>query len=335
MESEHPELPETPATHETQSSAHLCNPTVTPQQRHITAPHGFSSTVPQGLDPAYTALELIIREVKARKSGLGPRTFQPWMVFPLAPTDLRALDLYFQGDGYWEDKVRCDYFGSSQLFVLRLHSNPHEVIRAEVRYKLVSCLRTLPGRCPDEASGRFAHKICDCGSATVELAVGTHYSRHDPDISFRHPAAAYPGVIIEIASSQKAEALEQLANDYICGSSGKIHVVIGIEMEFGGKKGAKSRKATFSVWKPQWTTQDGKQSVHAECTAREMFRNEKGVPNLDAELSFSLSEFAPQAVVDRFEGFVDHTVQISAKELCAYCESAEQLEARTAEVEDM
>ncbi len=65
-----------------------------------------------------------------------------------------------------------------------------------------------------------------------------------------------------------------------------------------------------------------------------MFRNEEGAPNPDAELRLSLSEFVPEAVLDRFEGFVDHTIRISAKERCAYLESAEQFETKTDEVED-
>lgn len=162
---------------------------------------------------------------------------------------------------------RSDYFGSSQQFVLRMVSIPHEVVRGELEFKLRSLLCALPVQ---EASARFAQEIDGHGSATVYSAVGAPYSRHDPDISFGHPAAYYPGMIVEIADSQKLGALEQLANDYICGSNGQISIVIGVKMEFPVKKGEKGKKATFSVWKPQWTTQDGKQSVHAACTADEV-----------------------------------------------------------------
>ncbi len=103
---------------------------------------------------------------------------------------------------------RCDYFGSSQQFVLRMLSKPHEVVRGELEFKLLSHLRTLPGHCPDEASVRFAQEIDDHGSATVNSTVGAPYSRHDPDISFGHPAADYPGVIVEIAYCQKVRALK-------------------------------------------------------------------------------------------------------------------------------
>ena len=64
--------------------------------------------------------------------------------------------------------------------------------------------------------------------------------------------------IIEVAFSQKAKELKYLADNYILGSNGNVRVVIGISIEYEGyekgtrpKKEKQSRKAAFSIWRPQ------------------------------------------------------------------------------------
>jgi len=71
-------------------------------------------------------------------------------------------------------------------------------------------------------------------------------SKHEPDASFWHTDARYPGVIIEVAYSQKRKRLGRLAEDYLLDSNASIQVVVGLDIEYG-RKG--SRKATLSVWR--------------------------------------------------------------------------------------
>ncbi|OAL38373.1 hypothetical protein AYO20_02432 [Fonsecaea nubica] len=287
-------------------------------------------TTPDGLEPEFAASRLVSLEIEARKHGQVAFPIQPWQVFHLGHIYFRSLDIHLQADDHWTDEVRCDYFESSQQFVLRWNSKAHEVLRTELRSSLHAHLRSLHGHWPDTAAGRFAQEIRYCGYVAVKSISDIFSNRHDPDIALGHPSARYPGVIIEVAGSEKGKALEQLANEYLCHSGGQIRVMVGIMTEFADEKGNKSKKATFSVWKPQSTTQDGKQSVHAACTASEvMFRNEDGVPNLDAELRFSLSDFAAPAVIKRFDPFVDHTIPITAAELCACLKKAEKFETTT------
>jgi hypothetical protein len=50
---------------------------------------------------------------------------------------------------------------------------------------------------------------------------------------------------MEVSYTQKRQDLPLLARDYIIGSRGIIKVVVGIDVEYTGKK------ATLSVWRPQ------------------------------------------------------------------------------------
>jgi len=69
-------------------------------------------------------------------------------------------------------------------------------------------------------------------------------SKHEPNASFWHGDAQYPGVIVEVAYLQKM--LDRLAEDYLLDSDASVQVVVGLDIEYG-KKG--SRKATWSVCK--------------------------------------------------------------------------------------
>ena len=66
-------------------------------------------------------------------------------------------------------------------------------------------------------------------------------SKYEPDASFWHDSAQYPGVIIEVAYAQKRKRLGRLAEDYLLDSDASVQVIVGLDIEYG-KKG--SRKAT-------------------------------------------------------------------------------------------
>ena len=77
-------------------------------------------------------------------------------------------------------------------------------------------------------------------SFPVDGALSSTKSKYEPDASFWHDDAQYPGVIIEVAYSQKRKRLGRLADD----SDANVRVVVGLDIEYG-KEG--SRKATFGV----------------------------------------------------------------------------------------
>ena len=87
------------------------------------------------------------------------------------------------------------------------------------------------------------------------------YGPHDPDATFRHLGARYPGVVIEICYAQKRKDLPRLADDYILGSDANIQAVIGLDVEYRGKM------ATLSVWRPRFLiNDDGEEELDAEQT---------------------------------------------------------------------
>jgi hypothetical protein len=90
----------------------------------------------------------------------------------------------------------------------------------------------------------FAQEIMNMGTSTIEF--DNHpYTTHSPDTSFQHSDAQYPGVVMEVSYSQKRKDLPHLARNYILGSKASIQVIIGVDLEYTG------RKATLTVWRPQ------------------------------------------------------------------------------------
>lgn len=119
----------------------------------------------------------------------------------------------------------------------------HESLTSYVTEEILRQLRTIAesGR----PSADFAGDIDNNASAEISFE-DTEYGSHQPDASFQHFNAQYPGVVIELSYSQKKKDLERLANEYILGSNADIRVVIGIGIEYKG-----SKKATISVWRPE------------------------------------------------------------------------------------
>ena len=73
------------------------------------------------------------------------------------------------------------------------------------------------GNIENSASAEINFEDAECGS-------------HQPDASFQHFEAQYPGVILELSYSQEKKNLSRLANKYILGSDADIRVVSGIDV---------------------------------------------------------------------------------------------------------
>jgi hypothetical protein len=90
----------------------------------------------------------------------------------------------------------------------------------------------------------------------VENGPSNVKSKYDPDASFWHDEAQYPGVIIEVAYSQKRR-LDRLAEDYLMDSDASVRVVVGLDVK-SGKRG--TSEATLSVWRTSlFPTADGEE----------------------------------------------------------------------------
>ena len=94
----------------------------------------------------------------------------------------------------------------------------------------------------------------------VDGAPPSTKSKHKLDAFFWHDDAQFPGVIIEVAYSQKRKRLDRLAEEYLLDSDASVQVVVILDIGYG-KKG--SRKATLSVWRthvvsalPHWNFEE-------------------------------------------------------------------------------
>jgi hypothetical protein len=134
----------------------------------------------------------------------------------------------------------------------------HEIVVRSVGREIIRQLDSIAER--NNASGEFTRNIQDSGSTRLTFP-DSDYGPHDPDGSFRHLKAQYPGVIIEVSYSQKRKDLPRLADDYILGSDGNICAVIGLDVEYRGKT------ATLSIWRPRiFINDDGSEELQAEQT---------------------------------------------------------------------
>jgi hypothetical protein len=124
----------------------------------------------------------------------------------------------------------------------------HELFVARVEDAIFSQLKSI--RKGSDGAAAFARKVYPTRSTEIYLPVDDATteikSKHEPDASFCHTDARYPGVIIEVAYSQKKKSLSRLAEDYLLDSDTGIQVVVGLDIEYGKKE---SQKATLSVWR--------------------------------------------------------------------------------------
>src|SRR5579862_627336 len=124
----------------------------------------------------------------------------------------------------------------------------HELFIDSVEDAIRCQLKTIRGG-SDEAA-LFAQKVRPARSTEIYFPVDdappTIKSKHEPDASFWHDDAQYPGIIIEVAYSQKRKRVGRLAEEYLLDSDASVQVVVGLDIEYG-KEG--SRKATLSVWR--------------------------------------------------------------------------------------
>jgi hypothetical protein len=101
-----------------------------------------------------------------------------------------------------------------------------------------------------DKKARFAQEVQATRSTEIHFAAtaSSSKSRYEPDASFGHNDAQYPGVIIEVAYSQNKKRLDRLAENYLVDSDASVRAVVCLDIEYGKKE---SRKATLSIWRPQ------------------------------------------------------------------------------------
>jgi hypothetical protein len=84
------------------------------------------------------------------------------------------------------------------------------------------------------------------------------YSRREPDASFGHRQAHYPGVIVEVCYSQKKRRVAHLADEYILNTDGSVNTVLAFDIDYRS-----SKRATITVWRPDYVTVDDVEEFRA------------------------------------------------------------------------
>ncbi|KFY69202.1 hypothetical protein V496_00433 [Pseudogymnoascus sp. VKM F-4515 (FW-2607)] len=252
-----------------------------------------------------TPIVQILDEVRRRWLQQGQSSFPPWQRFPLQEDEYTNLlaevgKESFSVREFWTHRLRYDYLPSISTLILRMPTATHERFITKLVHEITRQLETLASA--DRPSSDFARQIDACGSTTIRFP--DDYGRHDPDGSFAHTQAQFPGVVFEVSYSQKRRDLGRLADDYILGSDGNVRAVVGLDIEYQGNgrsrgKSILSKVATLSVWRPKITVDDDGEelSAHQEVVDVE-FRDKDGVSNSspDAGISLRIDDFAPTAL---------------------------------------
>jgi hypothetical protein len=136
----------------------------------------------------------------------------------------------------------------------------HELFLEGVEDEIRNQLRVI--RSGFDRKAQFAQKVRPTRSTEIRFPAGASpsKSKYEPDASFKHKDAEYPGVIIEVAYSQKKKRLAQLADNYLMDSDTSIRAVVCLDIEYGKDE---SRRATLSIWRPQLFDVDGRRGWRA------------------------------------------------------------------------
>lgn len=263
-----------------------------------------------------------------RRHGARTISQSEWHTFRLRRGEYSdLLILLKKEESLWtfvETKFRYDYNPSTETLVLRMPNQLHEVFIARVVVEIQKRLSMFADA--ESRSRAFAQSVNYNGSGRLDLEGedndGRRTIRRDPDATFKHCDALWPGVVIEVSYSQKKKALPHLADDYILGTDGNIRVVVGLDIDYETKKG------TISIWRPEYVTNEqGQLDLEAAQTVEDqIFRDEFGNPNLspDAGLKLELRDFATERLAEGVSG----SFLIDSAALCRFLEEAEQEDKR-------
>ena len=157
--------------------------------------------------------------------------------------------------------IRYDYTHATRKFVIRMSSFVHDTMAAEIGGELLSDIKQIKRWTDPSKKGvvAIAERLIATGSSKITIPLRNRRNdKKAPDASFQHRDCQFPGLVIEVAWSQRRLDLPDLANRYILGSNGEIRTVIGVNLNDIYKaqiKGAKATPtyapATFSVWQAE------------------------------------------------------------------------------------
>ncbi|KAJ5096708.1 hypothetical protein N7456_007429 [Penicillium angulare] len=258
---------------------------------------------------------------KLHRAGVRP---QPWWQHRLPPGDYsKVLNVLVRDENlqnYVEDKVRYDYEPRHSYLSFRMPSPVHNIFCAGIAEEVLRQLKQFE---QTEGCADFAKEIVHL--ATSRLIIPTEmadekqtYARREPDASFKHRPARFPGVIIEMCYSQKSKAISRLADEYILDTDGSVNAVIGLDVDYIG-----SKKATLTVWQPEYTIVDGIEELQATAVIDALaFRTDAGLPTDGVTLRIPLKNFATENLT-KGDTNLNKGIYITSTQLCEFLLRAE------------
>ncbi|KAH7371617.1 hypothetical protein BKA64DRAFT_587455 [Cadophora sp. MPI-SDFR-AT-0126] len=294
---------------------------------HITPPGSFIASPPtpppsedRNCSNSSPAVLRVLKDIRWIKKQGGTRVPIPWAAYKLDAEEYSCFEQQLQRDeelaGFAGDKLRFDYFPSSNRLILRMPGDIHERFIARIVEEIQDQLKAIRG-----PSASFARQITTGASSRIKFP-DKEYGSHDPDAQFDHSDAQYPGVVIEVSHTQKRRDLPHLADDYILGSDANIKVVVGLDIEY---RADKAGTATISVWRPAIEVDEGVDCLVARQTVdSQMFRDRNGnaISSPESDLRISLQDFAPETLFEK-EHIPEEEIVISASKMCEFLEAVE------------
>lgn len=252
----------------------------------------------------------------------------PWIEFTLDLKGNYELHRLLSEDkalfGYVKDKIRYDYDLEVGRFVIRRPTAVHEIFIDRLEDAIRSQLKAFQNG--SGTASHFARKVqasrCTEMNIPVDGAPHDSQSKYHPDASFRHKNAQYPGVVVEVASSQNLNRLDRVAQNYLLDSDASVQVVVGFDIHDGYDM---RKEATFSVWRTQivGTTYGDKLQVFKEID-NQTFRDKHGNHTDYPGLRLHLSDFACEELTNGKIDTVGWRITVTTQELCDFLDAAEQ-----------
>ncbi|KAI9861212.1 MAG: hypothetical protein M1813_005385 [Trichoglossum hirsutum] len=299
------------------------------EHKNITPPSSFIGmplTPPPTDEKAFPQVPRVLALFKEIEAGRHVGR-HPWTEFQLTLGEYDEIERRLEREeslwGYVRDKIRYDYFARSNRLVVRMPTGIHGLLIASVDVSLSSQLEVICNG--SDKAALFAQKVRLALSTVIYFPVDdappSTKSKHEPDASFWHDDAEYPGVIIEVSYSHKRKRLNRLAETYLLDSDASVQVVVGLDVEYGKKA---SREATLSVWRSRvFHTTDGDELGVVQEISDQAFRDEQGNPTDHPGLRLQLRDFACQELVQDKLGDEDRELVVSTQQLCQYLTAAE------------
>ncbi|KAI1477518.1 hypothetical protein F4774DRAFT_427158 [Daldinia eschscholtzii] len=236
---------------------------------------------------------------------------------------------------YFNQQLRYDYgrYEKDEQFVIRMPSPYHDCMAGSINTHITDWLKDVREKqslykgkiCKDQETIDVAKKIKATLGSRVNLSRDTGDPAGDkkyPDLSFRFkdPETIGPGLVVEVAWSQRDLNLPRIARNYIEKTNGRVRTVIGIQLYDIYKSrrigGLYTGTATFSIWKAEYHSSG---NVVSNCTVQDQaFRDADGNPNPGGTIHLSLRDFIYEKTAEKIKAFQSPDLIISPEKLSEF-----------------